>query len=223
MRRRCAVSPLVFLALAALAVAAVAPSAALDRPAKRRADCRTAGTTIDAGPGGRVFYRPTRDPNPVYFCSYRTRRRTMIGSDDCFQSAQVELTRFSRRFLAVDINSCSPGVTTSELDLRRTRDGRRVRWVAAVPGPVVPFSAGDVTDLVLRGDGALAWIVAIFDTASSPPRYQVRTSLRGTGSTLLAEGTDIASGSLALAGSTLYWTQAGAPRSTSLEASLAAR
>jgi hypothetical protein len=33
---------------------------------------------------------------------------------------------------------------------------------------------------------------------------------------LLAQGVDIAPGSLALAGSTLYWTQAGAPQSALL-------
>jgi hypothetical protein len=44
----------------------------------------------------------------------------------------------------------------------------------------------------------------------------VRSSLSGGASTVLAEGGDIAAGSLALAGSTLYWTQGGLPRSASL-------
>jgi hypothetical protein len=37
-----------------------------------------------------------------------------------------------------------------------------------------------------------------------------------TGSRLLASGTDIGSKSLALAGSTLYWTQGDTPMSTTL-------
>ena len=73
-----------------------------------------------------------------------------------------------------------------------------------------------MTDLVVRRDGALAWIIELRDTADSPARYQVRSSLSGGASTILAEGGDIAAGSLALAGSTLYWTQGGLPRSASL-------
>jgi hypothetical protein len=209
---------LLALALSAADVAAAGPALAPER-----SGCHFSGTTINAGPGGRVFFRSTAEIDRIFLCSYRTGHRTRLGTDDCLNSIEVELTRFSRRFLAVDLLSCGPGGSVSTLDVRRTRDGRRIRRVRAVPAP--PFMPGAfmrVTDLVLRGDGALAWIVEIRDTETASPRYQVRTSLRGTGSTLVAEGADIASGSLALGGSTLYWTQAGVPQSTSLGASLAA-
>jgi hypothetical protein len=206
------------LALAASDVAAAAPGLAPER-----SGCSFSGTTINAGPGGRVFFHSTRETDRIFLCSYRTARRTPLGTDDCFNSIEVELTRFSRRLLAVDLLSCGPGGSVSTIDVRRTRDGRRIRRVRTVPAPpFMPDAFMRLTDLVLRGDGALAWIVEIRDTAAASPRYQVRASLRGTGSTLLTEGADIASGSLALAGSTLYWTQAGAPQSASLEASLAA-
>jgi hypothetical protein len=206
------------LGLAASDVAAAAPGSAPGRPG-----CHLTGTTIDAGPGGRVFIRATREIDRVLLCSYRTGRRTPLGTDDCFNSIEVELTRFSRRLLAVGLLSCGPGGSVATLDVRRTRNGRRIRRVRAVPAP--PFLPGALmrlTDLVLRGDGALAWIVETRDTATAPPRYQVRTSLGGSESTLLAEGADIAPGSLALARSTLYWTQAGAPRSSALESALSA-
>lgn len=200
------------LALAASDVAAAAPGLA-----PQRSGCHRYGTTIDAGPGGRVFFRPTKEIDRIFLCSYRTSRRTPLGTDDCFNSIEVGLTRFSRRLLAVGLLSCGPGGSVSTLDVRRTRDGRRIRRVQAVPAPpFVPGALMRVTDLVLRGDGALAWIVEIRDTATATPRYQVRTSVRGRDSTLLAEGTDIPPGSLALAGSTLYWTQAGAARSAPL-------
>jgi hypothetical protein len=193
-----------------LAVGAAGSAAA----PSRGAGCATAGRTIDAGPGGRVFHRPTRDPDRVYLCSYGTGRRTPIGWDDCFNAAEVQLTRFSRRLLAVDTFSCGPGGTASTLYLRRTRDGRRVRRVAAAPS--VPGLLADVTDLVLRGDGTMAWIVELRDSPTSPPRYELRRSGSGSSSSVLAQGTDLAPGSLALAGSTLYWTQAGTPRSAPL-------
>jgi hypothetical protein len=199
-----------FLGLLLLAVGAAGSVAAPGRAAS----CATTGRTIDAGPAGRVFYRRTRDPDRVYLCSYGTERRTPIGWDDCFNAAEVQLTRFSRRFLAVDTFSCGPGGTASRLDLRRTRDGRRIRRVAAAPS--VPGSLGDVTDLVLRGDGTMAWIVELRDSPTSPPRYELRRSESGSSSSVLAQGGDLAPGSLALAGSTLYWTQAGTPRSAPL-------
>ena len=199
-----------FLGLLLLAVGASGSAAA----PVRGPGCLTAGRTIDAGPGGRVFYRRTRDPDRVYLCSYATGRRTPIGWDDCFNAAEVQLTRFSRRFLAADTFSCGPGGTASTLDLRRTRDGRRVRRVAAAPS--APGSLADVTDLVLRGDGTMAWIVELRDSAAAPPRYELRSSGSGASSSVLAQGVDIAPGSLALAGSTLYWTQAGAPQSAPL-------
>ena len=80
----------------------------------------------------------------------------------------------------------------------------------------MPGRLAEVTDLVLRGDGTMAWIVELRDSAMSPPSYELRRSGAGSASTLLALGADIAPGSLALAGSTLYWTQAGAPRSAPL-------
>jgi len=46
--------------------------------------------------------------------------------------------------------------------------------------------------------------------------YELRGSVSGTSSSLLAQGREVAPGSLALAGSTLYWTQAGTPRSAPL-------
>ena len=200
-----------FLGLLFLAVGAAGSAAAPGRAA----GCATSGRTIDAGPGGRVFYRRRRDPDRIYLCSYGTGRRTSIGWDDCFNAAEVQLTRFARRYLAVDTFSCGPGGTASTLDLRRTRDGRRVRRVAAA-APSGPGSLADVTDLLLRGDGTMAWIVERRDSPTSPPRYELRRSATGSASSVLAQGSDLVPGSLALAGSTLYWTQAGTPRSAPL-------
>jgi hypothetical protein len=69
---------------------------------------------------------------------------------------------------------------------------------------------------VLRGDGTMAWIVELRDSPAASPRYELRSSGSGASSSVLAQGVDIAPGSLALAGSTLYWTQAGAPQSAPL-------
>ncbi|MGH9918717.1 MAG: hypothetical protein ACRD6W_07610 [Nitrososphaerales archaeon] len=72
---------------------------------------------------------------------------------------------------------------------------------------------GSATAIVVKSDGAVAWIT---DTVQTKDRYQVHT-LDRTGERVLAVGSDIAPHSLALAGSTLYWTQGGKPFSASLQ------
>ncbi len=71
---------------------------------------------------------------------------------------------------------------------------------------------GAVQALVVKGDGSVAWTVAADHEEGT---YQVH-AVDKTGSRTLATGSDIVPGSLALAGSTMYWTQAGSPQSAAL-------
>jgi hypothetical protein len=72
--------------------------------------------------------------------------------------------------------------------------------------------AGETTAIVVRRDGAVAWINDTFHTEG---RFEVH-ALDATGERVLAVGSNIAPSSLALAGSTLYWTQGGKPFSATL-------
>ncbi len=74
---------------------------------------------------------------------------------------------------------------------------------------------GPLTALIVKSDGAVAWVVesrfepsAVANGMTSGHEYTVY-ALDKTGERQLAVGTDIAPESLALKGSTLYWTQAG--------------
>jgi hypothetical protein len=71
---------------------------------------------------------------------------------------------------------------------------------------------GPTVAIVVKANGAAAWIT---DTVQSENRYQVH-ALDETGERILAMGSNIDPHSLALSGSTLYWTQGGKPASTSL-------
>ena len=64
---------------------------------------------------------------------------------------------------------------------------------------------GSVTAIQVKSDGAVAWIL---DTVQSTNRYQIH-ALDATGERVLAVGSNIAPISLALTGSTLFWTQGG--------------
>lgn len=72
---------------------------------------------------------------------------------------------------------------------------------------------GATTMIVLKSDGAVAWIV---DHVEEKERYQVR-AVDKDGNRVLAAGSNIDPQSLALAGNTLYWTQGGKPFSTTLQ------
>jgi hypothetical protein len=71
---------------------------------------------------------------------------------------------------------------------------------------------GEAEAIVVKSDGAVAWIN---NRVSSENQYEVH-ALDTTGERVLAIGSDIDPQSLALAGSTLYWTQGGRPMSVSL-------
>jgi hypothetical protein len=77
---------------------------------------------------------------------------------------------------------------------------------------------GSVTDLVLRPTGSLAFGAPTVDSQQPvlTGGAQVVAVPHGQPPTILAHGPDVAPGSMALAGPTLYWTQAGLPRSAPL-------
>ena len=90
------------------------------------------------------------------------------------------------------------------------------RVVARFQSPSEP-NTYDVTDLELRANGSVAWIARIVSGTPATTTYEVRTfGPTVSHSTIVDSGPDIASRSLALSAPTLYWTRAGAPRSTTL-------
>jgi len=99
--------------------------------------------------------------------------------------------------------------------VRNLRTGRIIRRVptgtpvTAKPGWV---GIGPTTAIVVKPDGAVAWIVE----TGYPTEYQVHAVDKSGSSRTLAAGADIDPFSLALAGSTLYWTENGQPMSAPL-------
>jgi hypothetical protein len=76
----------------------------------------------------------------------------------------------------------------------------------------LPSMGNFVSDLLVKADGSAAWIV---DTRGLPTEDLV-ISVEGSSTHVLASGTGIGQESLALAGSTLYWTQNGQAASATL-------
>jgi hypothetical protein len=96
--------------------------------------------------------------------------------------------------------------------------GQRVHNIPTGPStPEKRVGIGPATAIVLKGDGSVAWIAerAYRLPPTAPPEYEVR-AVDENGERLLASGTSVGPKSLALAGSTLYWTEAGRPMSAPL-------
>jgi hypothetical protein len=72
-----------------------------------------------------------------------------------------------------------------------------------------------VTDIDVNRQGRVGWI---FRNRRAPEDIQVQTEGATETPTVLDSGPDIALGSLAISGNTLYWTKAGAPQSAELTA-----
>jgi hypothetical protein len=99
--------------------------------------------------------------------------------------------------------------------VRDLRGGRVLHDVPSGTPAANPFAVGvgRTVAVVVKSDGAVAWI------AKAPPyegTYQLH-AVDKSGSRVLATGADIDPSSLALAGSTLYWTQGGKPMSAPLD------
>lgn len=87
----------------------------------------------------------------------------------------------------------------------------KVTTVTLVKPEATPISEGPATALVVKSDGAVAWIVE----TGFPATYQVY-AIDKTGRRMLASSPDIVPHSLALAGNTVHWTQGGEPASAPL-------
>jgi hypothetical protein len=109
--------------------------------------------------------------------------------------------------------------------VRNLRNGRLLhRLLSGVQlqphPPGYSKGVGPVRSVVLKSDGAVAWIAYDFlrtIAGGSPYRsYFDLYAAEASGERLVAAGTEINPFSLALAGSTLYWTEGGKPMSEPL-------
>jgi hypothetical protein len=119
-------------------------------------------------------------------------------------------------------DSRGPGTETSRwlLVVRDLRSGRVLRRVATGTSTEPrQVGLGETSSLVMNNNGAIAWIVSKSGseclTAPASECYEVHEADKN-GTRIVASGTDIAPLSLALAGSTIYWTQGGKPASTTM-------
>jgi hypothetical protein len=105
--------------------------------------------------------------------------------------------------------------------VRDLRTGRRLHIVPtgkleeSSPNPD-SAGIGPTVMIVGKSDGAVAWTAENRLLSENKASYYQIHAVDKTGSRVLAAGTNIDPHSLALAGSTLYWTQGGKPETAVL-------
>jgi hypothetical protein len=204
--------PTVLVALALLA-SATADAANGHSGASKVCPSRPAHSRVVMADTQAEVYTAPEDPEypeflGVYGCSYKYRRPYRLGPVPSKGGGPGNGTGVELKALA------GPVVAVAEsgggIQVRDLLDGRVLHTVSPPPREKL----GSVFAMVVKSDGAVAWIVEKVE-AGEQGDYQVH-ALWSSGSRLLASvGYDERS-SLALAGSTLYWTQEGKPESASL-------
>ncbi len=154
-----------------------------------------------------------------YGCAYGRKRSYFLGERPGFSSSGgggIQLETLAGSVVAYGESVVGPHGSYQAVVVRNLSNGRVLHKL--VTGTAIhPESGfdgiGPARAIVVKGDGAVAWIV---ETNSTPSREYAVEAVDSTGTRLLAESAGINPSSLALTGSTLYWTQSGKPISTVL-------
>lgn len=208
--------PSIARATTLVAVIAAAAVIATAGPASAKTKkCSTGGVTLAASEQSRVFSKAKSDDDPVYACRYKTGKKVKLGTfGNCSDFLSVGLFRLAGPYVAFQSESCGLVAGEGSVKLVDLRTGQTKFSKAATPIPAMTMGEPDygVRSLVLKANGSLAW-VGRFEDTSGPPNtnYFVQTK-----TTTLDMGATIAGGSLALAGSTLYWLKGGTPFTATL-------
>jgi hypothetical protein len=117
--------------------------------------------------------------------------------------------------LAYSTQRCGVDTGSTVVTVRRLRDGAVLSSDPAITRAVAVESFQSVSALVLRSDGAVAWISELGSVIAH--RHLAEVHRRdGHGFALIDSGPGGSLAGLRLTGSTLSWTHAGAKRSASL-------
>jgi hypothetical protein len=178
-----------------------------------------------------VVYEGPSDGNPgeIDACAYGYRRSYALGRVPYGSSsggggvARETLAGTAVAYEVFDsFGSEESGSSTELVVVRNLRNGRVLHrvptGVSARPSQVGNIGIGRTTGLVVKSDGAVAWIVA---TGEELPNGEERGTFQvhavdSTGGRVLASGGNVDPSSLALAGSRVYWMQGGVPESAVL-------
>jgi hypothetical protein len=152
----------------------------------------------------------------VYGCAGQARNSYRLGTSRfCNNADLVGPVALSGSVAAYGVMRCGVDTGEAQVAVRRLTDGKLLHTAEAtshVPGPEAYQSVGSV---VVRTDGAVAWIGAARSIISRRRLVEVHR-LDRRGGAILDQGAGIAASSLRLRGLRLSWTDSGRRRSATL-------
>jgi len=194
---------------------------------------------ITADTQAQVYQVFSPEPSEILGCVYGGKHLYSVGVvPEISSRAGGESTHYTLAgvVLASEVFSFRtfpiPGLEEWHVDVENLRTGQVLHSVptGTVPGanggqttvpvgdtPPNTVGVGPIVTLVVKSDGAVAWTVENRIPARHVPAIYEVHALDGSGARVLATGSDIDPHSLALAGSTLYWTRDGKPMSAPLD------
>ena len=161
------------------------------------------------------FLRVYDQPPFRKVCALASHRRFDLGftrnNSRCYvEACYVGPTKVAGRLFACSDEYAGRRASSSYLFVRDGLTGRELFHVQSGLTCDTSYQAGPVSSLVLRTDGAVAWIVGGC-TSYPDTTYEVRTR-----NGVVASGTDIARDSLTLTSEGISWIQGGTTRSAPL-------
>jgi hypothetical protein len=182
--------------------------------------------TLERTSAGRIFEQLRLDADGGFFtnyyaCLFESNKRVRLGKDTALERVDVPL--LAPPLVGFSGAGCSIGGCSSKITIKNLRSGKRVGGGPALCDMPASGSPADqpnlVQALVLKPNGANAWIVSTNPIPGSPPEekgyIQVCADDAG-GRRHLDVGDGIRLKSLKLSGSTLTWVKDGAARTATL-------
>lgn len=149
----------------------------------------------------------------MYGCANGDRGRFRLGKRS---RCSVDPVTVAGVLVAYGLEKCGTDNCASKVLVRRLSDGKVLDALPAFKGPAgTGVSPTSVNSLVLKPDGAVAWIASGCSIDSPPPDLQVYRAIDRRAS-LLDMGKTIGARSLRLHGATVSWRHSARTRSARL-------
>jgi hypothetical protein len=167
--------------------------------------------TLAVSPQARVYL----SSGQVYGCAIATGQSYHLGAGQhSFREGRVGVIAVAGRYAGYGLTSFGVDMVSAQVIVRSLANGN-VLHQAAATSRVLVESFQSIDSIVLKPDGAVAWISQVGSVISHGRYLEVhRLDSRGQG--LLDSGAGIVSRSLRLHGSTVTWRDGSNARSASL-------
>jgi hypothetical protein len=152
----------------------------------------------------------------AYGCSSTGTMSYKLGQRrTCLGTPLVGPVTVTGELAAYGLESCGVDTGLTQVVVRRLTDGKQLQSLPATTGFLLPESYQSVDSLVLKGDGAVAWIGIAHSIVASRREIEVQKADK-RGQSRLDSGSSIKIGSLRLHHSTLTWKHGSTTRSATL-------